>query len=99
MENNKELESKKDISSKWLDVLFDSLLRLEFYDRNLKSGAQDLFEYLQTLRFKINPVLTLKLTQIKAVDLMISEFEILKSTKIHFSFDLLSSLSQRSFSN
>ena len=69
-------ESKKDISDKWLDKIDDSLKRLEFYERQLRVGHQNIFEYINGLGFT-NPYVKTCLAQIEATTLMIEEFEII----------------------
>jgi len=70
------IESKKDFSNRWLDNIFDCLERLELYERQLKMGFEDLQQYIILLKYS-KPVLKTKKTQLKAVELMITEIGIL----------------------
>jgi len=73
MENNQESkESQKDISNKFLDVIFESLQRLEIHERRMFEGCIDLKEYIDQLNFKID----INFVRAKNMTLMIKEFEI-----------------------
>lgn len=74
MESNQGTE--KNITDKWLDNIFESLMRLEGYERMLKEGCESVLEYVQ------NPNLNLADIQYKNFSLFMTEVEIiLEDTK------------------
>ena len=68
-------ESKKDISDRWLERLDQSLKSLEHYERIIRNGHPDIYEFIEASGFK-NPEVRTSLAQIDAIKFMISEFEI-----------------------
>lgn len=62
--------TQKTITDKWLDNLYESLMRLEQYEKLAREGCESLMEYVQ------NPNLDLALIQNKNLGLFITEFEI-----------------------
>jgi len=74
---SKSEESKKDISDKWLDRIDISLKNLEFYERQLKTGHQDLTEYVNTTLGYNNPYLRSCQAQIESISFFIEEFSII----------------------
>ena len=69
MENSE--SSQKNITDKWLDNIFESLMRLESYERLMKEGCEGILEYVQ------NPNINLADIQYKNYTLFITEAEIL----------------------
>ena len=74
-ETNLTEESKKDISEEHLSRVDESLRRLEFYERQLRTGHQEIFEYIKSLRIP-NSYNQSCITQLKTFDFLIQEFEI-----------------------
>jgi len=74
-ETNQTEQSKKDISEEHLSRVDESLRRLENYERQLRTGHQDVAEYIQSLRIS-NPYIKSCITQLKTFDFLIQEFEI-----------------------
>ena len=74
-ETNPTEESKKDISQEHLSRVDESLRRLENYERQLRTGHQDVAEYIQSLRIP-NSYNHSCITQLKTFDFLIQEFEI-----------------------
>jgi len=75
MENSE--SSQKNITDKWLDNIFECLMRLEHYERLLKEGCESIIEYVQ------NPNLCLADVQYKNYNLFIAEVEILMEDTRH----------------
>jgi len=69
MENTQ--SSELTISSRWIENLFDSLMKLESYERLLKEGCEGILEYVT------NPNLSKADIQNKTYKLFISELEII----------------------
>lgn len=69
MENSE--SSQKNITDKWLDNIFECLMRLEQYERLMKEGCESILEYVQ------NPNINLADIQYKNYNLFITEAEIL----------------------
>jgi len=72
-------DSKRSVSDRWLDLIFECLKNLEKYERSARNGSIDLTQYL-TLRydegFIDQPNIETEI-RIKSINLMISEFRIL----------------------
>jgi hypothetical protein len=62
--------TQKTITDRWLDNLFESLMRLEQYERLAREGCVSLLEYVQ------NPNIDLALIQNKNYGLFMTEFNI-----------------------
>lgn len=62
--------TQKTITDRWLDNLYESLMRLEQYEKLAREGCESLMEYVQ------NPNLDLALIQNKNYGLFITELEI-----------------------
>ena len=69
--------SQKNITDKWLDNIFECLMRLEQYERLLKEGCESILDYVQ------NPNLNLADIQYKNYNLFITEAEILLEDTKH----------------
>lgn len=69
MENSE--SSQKNITDKWLDNIFESLMRLEGYERLMKEGCESILEYIQGSNLSIGDI------QYKNYSLFITEAEIL----------------------
>lgn len=77
IDKNKQEEqgSMKDVSDKWLDLIFNSLKLLEYYEREFKSGCQGIQDFIQQLGYA-NPYGILAMSQVKAMELLVNEFDI-----------------------
>lgn len=71
MEINSENSSLKTINDKWLDNIYDILLRLENSDKLSSEGCRDIIEYLQS------PEQFLPLIQYKNYSIFLTDFQIL----------------------
>lgn len=71
MEQNIQNSSERTINDKWLDNIYNILLRLETADKLANEGCRDLIEYIQT------PEQHLPMIQYKNYTLFLTEFEIL----------------------
>jgi len=69
MEND--ISSEKTINDKWLENIFESLMRLEGFERLMRNGCQNLLEYIQNGNINLADV------QYKNYQLFITETEIL----------------------
>jgi len=69
MENSE--SSQKNITDKWLDNIFECLMRMETYERLIKEGCESIMDYVQ------NPNLSIGDIQYKNYSLFITEAEIL----------------------
>lgn len=69
-------ESKKDVSEKWLDDIYFSLRTLEMFERQLRAGVVDLFEFLHSLGYS-NATGKAAIAQAKAIQLVTDEFELI----------------------
>ncbi len=71
--------NQKNITDKWLDNVFEILMRLEGYERLAKEGCSSLIEYVQ------NPQIQIDMAQIqkKNYDFFITEFEVLLNNIRH----------------
>jgi len=65
-----ETTSQRTITEKWLDNLFDSLMRLEVYERLAKDGCSNLLEYLSINDKEISQI------QYKNYSLFLTEAEV-----------------------
>lgn len=72
--NSRSNESIKNVSEKFLDVIFQSLQRLELHERYMKNGCIDLMEYIRIFH---HPEGTINYVRVKNLKLMIHEFDIL----------------------
>lgn len=75
MEN--EESSQKNITDKWLDNIFESLVRMQYYERLMKEGCGSLSEYIERSNADIVEV------QYKNYKLFITEAEILIEDSRH----------------
>jgi len=73
--------NQKNITDKWLDNIYEILMRLEGYERLAKEGCNSLMEYLQSIAQ--NPNIDLATIQKKNYDMFITEFEILLNNIKH----------------
>lgn len=74
MENDRDKESIKDVSTKFLDLIFDSLERLRNREIIMKQGCDSLMQYMREFNFSLSNINYL---QVKNMELMITEFEII----------------------
>ncbi len=65
-------QSKKDITNKWLDLIYTHLTNLDSLERRARDGCKDIIEYVNIPR---NQLQSLPDIQIKNLSLLISEFE------------------------
>lgn len=68
---------QKNITDKWLDNIFESLMRLQGYERMLKEGCGSVLEYVQ------NPEINLADIQYKNYTLFMTEVEIILGDTRH----------------
>jgi len=73
--------NQKNITDKWLDNVYEILMRLEGYERLAKEGCNSLMEYLQSIAQ--NPNIDLATLQKKNYDMFITEFEVLLNNIKH----------------
>lgn len=64
-------EDTRHFSDKWLDNIFDVLMRIEEYERLAKNGCRNLSDYLE------NPQIDLAVTQEKNYQFFMTEIQIL----------------------
>lgn len=71
--------NQKNITDKWLDNIYEILMRLEGYERLAKEGCISILDYVQ------NPAIELDMAQIqnKNYNLFITEFEVLLNNVKH----------------
>lgn len=67
-------ESKKDVSNRWLNFIYDSLIRLEEDERRMRNGCLDLVEFFQLSQNNKNLITDLQINNMK---FMLDEFDIL----------------------
>lgn len=80
-------ESLKNISGKWMDSIYDSLERLETYERTAREGFKSLTDWIQSQYDQTPKMVAKNLQLIKYQNLryMISELKILiPKAKFHF---------------
>ena len=72
-------KSIKDISNDWLKVISDSLIRLESYERLMRSGCENIFEMTEILiqNKPENLKLIFATARINVLDLYITELDLL----------------------
>lgn len=73
--------NQKNINDKWLDNIYEILIRLEGYERLANEGCNSLMEYLQSIAQ--NPNIDFATLQKKNYDMFITEFEILLNNVRH----------------
>jgi len=73
--------NQKNITDKWLDNIYEILMRLEGYERLAKEGCNSIIEYLQSIAQ--NPNIDLATIQKKNYDMFITEFEVLLNNIQH----------------
>ena len=67
-------ESQKDISTNFLSIILDSIMKLQEYETHMKRGCSDLIEYIQTLTRDRS---VLNYVRVENMGFMILEFELL----------------------
>lgn len=72
-----EMSSNKNITDKWLDNIFETLMRLEGYERLAKEGCNSILEYVQVQNLDLATI------QHKNYEMFISEFEIILNNTRH----------------
>ncbi len=72
-QNKDNEESQKNVSEKWLDYIYQSIVRLEEFERIARDGAIELIQLLQIPEDNLNEV------RLKNIKLMLTEFDILLS--------------------
>ena len=74
MEENKTIESVKNISDKWMDSIYESLQRLETYERLAREGFKGLKEFVQSMEGVSKNIGVIMFQNLK---FMVSEMKIL----------------------
>jgi len=72
MEEESKGESLKNISDKFLDLIFDSLKILQYYETCMKQGCENLMEYMENFKIERKDI---SYIQLKNMELMIHEFD------------------------
>jgi len=75
---NQKLQDGRNFSDKWLNNIFEILMRVEEYERLAKNGCVNLIDYVQ------NPNLDFALIQEKNYQLFMTEVELLLNNIKHF---------------
>lgn len=73
--------NQKNITEKWLDNIYEILIRLEGYERLSRDGGNSLMEYIQSIAE--NPNIDLATLQKKNYDFFITEYEVLLNNIRH----------------
>lgn len=69
--------SQKNITDKWLDNIFECLMRLEQYERLMKEGCESIMDYVQNQNLSIGDI------QYKNYSFFVTEAEILMEDTKH----------------
>ncbi|MCX6748216.1 MAG: hypothetical protein NT076_01280 [Candidatus Pacearchaeota archaeon] len=75
--------NQKNITDKWLDNVYQSLMKLEDYERLAKEGCSSIVEYVQSISQNKNFQMDMAQLQKKNYDFFITEFEVLLNNIRH----------------
>lgn len=67
-------QSKKDISNKWLDAIYERLVSLNFHEKLARDGCQSIIQYVNIPHQQLQ---ALPQIQLKNLDLSISDFDMM----------------------
>ncbi len=78
MENKEEIrESQKDLSNKFLDIIFNSVQNLQDFETCMNQGCLNLIEYMQSFNINHQNPNLVNYLRLKNMDLMVQEFSLL----------------------
>lgn len=78
-----EVSNQRNINEKWLDNIYEILMKLETYERLAKEGCSTIIEYIQSSMQNANFNLDMAQLQKKNLDFFITEFEVLLNNVKH----------------